>query len=298
MFGEHAVVFGEPALATAVDKRIRVSGERSSDFTINGRPLGEEKRPYVRLCLDLAWEGEPLKLTTESELPSAAGMGSSAAVTVATLGLLGIMQDRLSKESVAKTGFEVEFRVQGRASPIDTTTSCQGGGIFVSKEQESDFLWSIAKEEKRWFLHARDIPKMKIVVGDTGIKSPTGPLVSQVKAYVERSDRAKGIVEEIGDIALNGLKALKDEDFDKVGELMTRNHRLLNDLGVGHSLLDRFVDAALPLSYGAKLTGAGGGGSMIALTDNPEEVASRIVELGGKSYIVETENEGVRVDDS
>ena len=297
LFGEHAVVFGEPALATAIDMRITVTGKISSETTINGRPLEMEKKPYIGTCLDMVWKGEPLELRTESELPSAAGMGSSAAVSVATLGLLTSMQDELSNESVARTGFEVEMRVQGRASPIDTTTSSNGGAVLVSKRQEDDFLWMIEKEERRWFLHSRHIPSLSIVVGDTGIKAATGPLVDQVKTYVQSNAPGRDIIREIGEITLEGVEALKDEDFAKVGELMTRNHNLLGRLGVGHELLDRFVDAVLPVSYGAKLTGAGGGGSMIALTDNPEEVAQRITDLGGKSFIVQTESQGVRIDE-
>ncbi len=296
LFGEHAVVFGEPALATAINRRIRVSGRISSESTVNGKPLNKEKKPYLSTCLELVWKGNPLELRTESELPSAAGMGSSAAVSVATLGLLAGIQGDFSTESLARTGFEVETKVQGRASPIDTTTSSQGGAVLVSKEQEDDLLWMIDMGERRWYLHSRDIPRLTIVVGDTGIKAATGPLVDQVKEYVQSSDIGMDIIREIGEITLEGVEALSNDDFEKVGDLMTRNHRLLSQLGVGHELLDRYVEAVLPISYGAKLTGAGGGGSMIALTDNPEEVARRIVELGGKSYIVETESQGVRLD--
>jgi mevalonate kinase len=246
--------------------------------------------------VDLVWKGEPLAFRTESDIPSAAGMGSSAAVSVATLGLLTDQQNEFSREVTAKKGFEVELKVQGRASPIDTTTACQGSAVFVSTKQERDFLWLIERDDKQWFLHSSEIPKMKLVVGDTGVKASTGPLVDQVKAFVRSSDIGREIVKEIGLLTLDGLDAVKNEDFRKVGQLMTKNHKLLNKLGIGHELLDRYVEAVLPVSYGAKLTGAGGGGSMIALTDEPDEVTSIIEDQGGKAYIVETEREGVRID--
>lgn len=297
LFGEHAVVFGEPALATAINLRTNVAGRLGSEYTVNGRPLEDKEHPYIKTAIDLVWTGRPLDLTIESKLPLASGMGSSAAVTVATLGLLTKLQESFSKEFIARRAFDVEFEVQGRASPIDTTTSCQGSAVFLSKQKDEGFLWRIEKGESEWFLHIRDIPRMKIVVGDTGIKARTGPLVENVRRLVEKDDRAAMAVKEIGDITLEGMEALKDEDFHKVGELMTRNHRLLCSLGVGHELLDKYIEAVLPLSHGAKLTGAGGGGSMIALTDRPEEVSARIAELGGKPFVVETENIGVMVDE-
>ncbi len=298
LFGEHAVVFGEPALATAINLRTSVTGRYSSEPKINGRPLREERDNYVNAAMSKVWSGRPLDLTIKSNLPSASGMGSSAAVTVATLGFLTSLEGTFSKEFIARSGFEVECEVQGRASPIDTTTSTEGHAVYLAKEKNKGFLWMIERGDKKWFLHTRDIPRMKIVVGDTGIKARTGPLVENVRRLAEKDDSARKAIKEIGEIALEGLDSLRNGDFDKVGELMNRNHKLLGSLGVGHRLLDKYVEAALPLSYGAKLTGAGGGGSMIALTDHPEEVSERIAELGGRSFIVETETRGVIVDES
>jgi mevalonate kinase len=111
---------------------------------------------------------------------------------------------------------------------------------------------------------------------------------------VDDSPDAAAKVHEIGQITLEGLAALQRSDLVAAGTLMDRNHALLNALGVGHPLLDKFVAAARKHSYGAKLTGAGGGGSMFALTDQPEKTLAAIREAGGRAFLVESEPVGVR----
>ncbi len=115
-----------------------------------------------------------------------------------------------------------------------------------------------------------------------------------MKRYVDHSSFAREVVEEIGSLTLDGLKRLRDQDMVGLGELMTRDHKLLAILGVSCQALDKLVEAALPYSYGAKLTGSGGGGSMIALTDRPEQVAEGIKNKGGTPFIVHTGVPGVR----
>lgn len=296
LFGEHAVVFGEPALSMAVNLRIRTEAEVSSKFSVNDQDLQKQKHSYVYECIENVWKGEPLSLRIDSGIPSAAGMGSSAAVTVSTLGALLRLKGEFDPVLIAKKGFEIEYEVQGSASPIDTTTTTHGSGILVAREARNNLLWVIRKDGKEWYLHECDLPEMKLVVGDTGIRSRTGPLVAKVRSYVEESSFARDVVSEIGQITLQAVEALSDGDFVSVGALMIRNHNLLSVLGVGHPKLDNLVRVASDLSYGAKTTGAGGGGSMIALTDDPLEVAKVIRENGGKAYIVKYEKRGVIVE--
>ncbi len=136
-----------------------------------------------------------------------------------------------------------------------------------------------------------------MVVGSTGIEAATGPLVARVRALANRQEKARAAIGRIGEITLEGLQALRRADLSLVGDLMRENHALLNALGVGHPMLDAFVAAALPHSYGAKLTGAGGGGSMIALTDNAQRVVDAIQNRGGRAFVVATEPRGVLVGD-
>jgi mevalonate kinase len=137
---------------------------------------------------------------------------------------------------------------------------------------------------------------MTFVVGYTGFKGLTGPLVAKVKRYVDHTRFARDIIDEIGGLTIDAMKALRTNNVEELGRLMTKDHDLLAILGVSTPGLQKLIDAALPHSYGAKLTGAGGGGSMIALTDRPEEVSKAIRSRGGMPFIVKTGVDGVRIE--
>ncbi len=295
LFGEHAVVFGEPALSTAINLRTEVFARPHTEWLADGASLDEPRYRYVKEALGRVWKGGPLWLEIRSMIPKGAGLGSSAAVTVATLGAIHELDGQLADPpTIAREAFEVEHEVQGRASPIDTSTATAGGGILVRRDAGEDLLWSIERDTRRWFLHRCTLPAFTFVVGNTGISAATGPLVAGVKRRVDRSPKAVERVKEIGQITLDGLAALQQKDLEKAGRLMDRDHELLNELGVGHPMLDKLVAAARSHSYGAKLTGAGGGGSMVALTDHSEKVAQAIRDAGGKAYLVQSDPQGVR----
>jgi mevalonate kinase len=293
LFGEHAVVFGEPALSTAVDLRAEVYARPHTEWLADGMSLDAPRYAYVKAAVEKAGASSPLWIEVRSALPEGSGLGSSAAVTVATLGALHRMRGGFDPPQIAREAFEVELAVQGRASPIDTSTATAGGAVLALPEKDEHLLWAIERNERRWYLHHRYLPPFRLVVGFTGVSAPTGPLVAKVRETVNADPEAAAWVREIGEITIQGLRALQAKDWAAAGHLMDRNHDLLNALGVGHPLLDRLVAAARPTSYGAKLTGAGGGGSMVALTDAPEETAKAIAAAGGRAFVVRAEPKGV-----
>lgn len=296
LFGEHAVVFGKPAFALAIDMRITATISASDQYLVNGRPMRKQYHVYVSKALDEAWDGPPLEVSTRSQIPSGSGLGSSAAVTVATVGSMLAEKGRFDKEAVARKAFEVELAVQGGASPTDTSTSSNGHGVLVSQERLDGFLWRIESGEKSWSMHHREVPEFTFVVGYTGIHASTGPLVAGVKRLVDESRDAARSVERIAELVMEGVEAVERGNKSKVGKLMLENHELLNSLGVGHPMLDAAVSACAPVSYGAKLTGAGGGGSMIALTDDPEGASKAILSAGCRPVTVAVGCEGVRLE--
>src|SRR2546421_4584995 len=115
LFGEHAVVFGEPALSTAINLRAEVYARPHTEWVADGASLDEPRFRYVKAAVANANPDGPLWIEIRSMVPSGAGLGSSAAVTVATLGALHERKGPIEAAAIAQEAFEVEHAVQGRA---------------------------------------------------------------------------------------------------------------------------------------------------------------------------------------
>lgn len=291
LFGEHAVVYGEPAVPCAIDLRAQVTAQRrdagvrihAADLTLNGFTVEYDSkmdqpdiavqpklvqaatgyideaiaqaRAAVQDSDDHALEetAEPgFDITVESDIPLGAGLGSSAAVSVATIDAvareLGV---ELTRAELADRAYRVERTVQdGEASRADTFCSVMGGAVRV----EGDDCRT---------LETNSIP---LVVGYDGGAGETGALVSHVRARREEYPFIVDTIEAIGDIVREGETALAAGDLETIGELMSINHGLLSALDVSARSLDAMVWAARDAgALGAKLTGAGGGGCIVAL---------------------------------
>lgn len=297
ILGEHAVVYGQPALTLAIDMRFSLRLRRSDSFRINGAPAGvRNTSPHMRYLMG-RHGNRPVSLFIDSRVPSGSGLGSSAALSVAlAAGLRALDNQPFNPAAIARDAYEAEYAAQGHGSPMDTSTSTNGGGVALNLPTASeDFLWTIDKDGHTWDVARFEAPPMTFVIGNTGIKAATGPLVEKVRRYRESNQFAVNVIDEIGDLTRDGLKAIKARDYAELGALMTYDHKLLSILGVSCPELNKLVEAALPFSYGAKLTGSGGGGCMVALTDQPQQVAEAIKLHGGTPYIVRTGVPGVTV---
>ena len=297
LFGEHAVVYGEGAIAVALSLHfeVSVSVARGDESRVDGRPMTRRHHSYFEAAVAREWgQRGPLDIQTRATLPSSSGLGSSAALTVATVGALRLLKGKLVAEDVARSAFEVEYAVQqGRASPTDTSTSAHGRAVYIAKDPQESLLWTIERGDARWCVHDLAIPGFEFVVGYTGKKGNTGDLVEAVRKKTQASEEAREHIRMIGDIVERARRAIADTDAKQVGALMDKNHEHLAALGVSSKSLEKLIAAARPHALGAKLTGAGGGGCMIALTQEPEACARAIEEAGGRAHRVTADPSGV-----
>jgi mevalonate kinase len=317
LFGEHAVVYGEPAVPCAIERRATVSVERredaqirvqADDLTLDGftvtwggrtesrpdvdapTPLVEAAMGYVDGAIEqaLAAAGESdigFDVTVESDIPLGAGLGSSAAVVVACIDAatreLGV---ELDPETVADRAYRVEYDVQdGEASRADTFCSAMGGAVRVQGDD---------------CRRLPDAPNLPFVIGYDGKAGDTGELVAGVRKLKKEYGFAADTVTAIGDLVRSGERALEADDVEEIGRLMDFNHGLLSALGVSARSLDSMVWAAREAgAAGAKLTGAGGGGCIVAL-DRSERTRTALEYTPGceTAFRAELDTQGVRTE--
>ncbi|MFP4654246.1 MAG: mevalonate kinase [Methanohalobium sp.] len=290
LFGEHAVVYGESAICCAINLRTRVQAELSDSveiISVLGRSgINFEKHPYVSAVIEQMRKFVPIKGVTiniNSELPVGSGLGSSAALTVSTIQALNQLFDcGLSLEQIAELGHNIERDVQGNASPTDTYVSTMGG-VFMLPHRKKLKLANCG-----------------IVIGDTGRDSSTKKLVLNV-AELNNSfpEIISPILSIIGKITSFGEYSMYNNDYLSIGKLMNINQGLLDSIGVGSLELSQLIYSARSKgAYGAKLTGAGGGGCMIALTDTGKinDVSDAIESAGGIPITTNITDKGVIVE--
>jgi mevalonate kinase len=273
LFGEHAVVYGKPGIAMAIKPRVFVTVRNTK------RPH-RAKSPYIDGCFEAM--GVMGSVYINSQIPSSSGLGSSAAVTVATLSAIN---DEFSlyktREEIANMAFEIEKKVQkGRASPTDTTVSMYGGIVLIAGGSR------------------RRLPpqNMHLVIGDSLVSHSTAKMVEQVgdlkKKHPEIVDPILDAIEGVSMSAIHHLNNPKE-----LGRYMDMNHALLDALGVGHPQLSRIVLASRAAgAFGAKITGAGGGGCMVALCPRQLKlrIASAIEACEARAIVTGIDTDGAR----
>jgi mevalonate kinase len=298
LFGEHAVVYGRPAIAvpvTQVQAKAVVTPDyqgQAGQVHIFARDIGLDcalgdlaaDHPLV-LAVNgtlaaMRIERPPaLRLAIGSTIPIAAGLGSGAAVSVAIArSLSAFLGHPLADEQVSEIAYRVDQKHHGTPSGIDNTVITYAQPVFFIRGQPFRRL-DVARP-------------FTVVIGNTGIPSPTGAAVGDVRRQWESNpEHFERLFEAVGAIVHTARERIEQGPVEELGPLMTHNHGLLQEITVSSPELDRLVGAALSAgALGAKLCGGGRGGNMIALVqlENASRVAQALERAGAAGTITTT----------
>lgn len=295
LLGEHAVVYGQPAIAIPISSRrvsVRIEPNLTGpsgkmrviapifDLDQDFLALPESHPIYQAISLTLKELGieqiPTCTLTISANLTISSGLGFSAALAVAIIKALAeFLGHPLDLETVNRLAFICETFVHGHPSGIDNTTVTYEKPILFQKGFEPIIL----KPSKA--LH--------FVLADSGIRKSTYDTVAQLREELKLNpDYVQSRIEEIGDLVRKATANLTDPNRELQADLINRNQEILRELNLSCPELDRLIDIALANgALAAKLTGGGKGGHMLALVEESqiENVFSALNQTsGGKAF--------------
>jgi mevalonate kinase len=290
LFGEHFVVHGLPGIVSAIDltanaevkkigEGITIKDERrgAKGYTEKKRTQQKESIERMLKTMGIPLEKAFLEIRLGGNLPSFSGIGASAASSVAIARAIAEeLEMNLLDERINKIAYEAEKAYAGTPSGIDNTAATYGGLIWFKKN-----LSGGPNTIERLSISA----PVEIVIGNTGVVADTKKMVASVAERKKQNpEKYDPLFNQAESLAFQARKALEDFDLRKVGRLMNENHGLLQEIEVSCKELDYLVNLALEHgAFGAKLTGGGGGGCMVALTRGKElqEAVATAMEKAG-----------------
>ncbi|MCY0859408.1 MAG: mevalonate kinase [Sulfolobaceae archaeon] len=299
LFGEHAVVYGRPAIAFTISEHLAVTVKDSDEFLIKSDELPikgvkvnlrdfkiENERikgllAYVIEAIKYFGEEKKAEISIESSVEPSVGLGTSAAVTVGTVAAYSaFLGKKLSKEEIAKISHEVELRVQGIASKMDTHTEALGGFVYF---------------DERGGLQQLGRVNISFSAGYFRRFMTTAEMLKRVRKLKEKYSKLfDNLLDEIAEITKMGKEALIRSDEDEVGYLMYLNHGLLFSLGVTAPVLDNFVSTAKLMGIkGCKMSGGGAGGAVVCTRDDRVNVLMDV--MGARRINAEPTFTGVQI---
>lgn len=284
LFGEHFIVYGGKAVLCSINRRIFVESELEGDKIIVSSDLGLLEapvnsriesvdavfRPIVFLAqkaLRQFSSNSGIKVSVRSEIPSGVGLGSSSACCVAAASSIFGLFARPTKEEILSNAIEAEKTIFERTSGADSNVCTYGGIMEYSKD-------GIKKLDLN--------PSFKIVVANSKMSHSTSQVVAKVKKFKEdHPDVFSTLCDNESSLIEEALEDLKRNDVASLGTKMRVNQAHLEKIGVSNQTLNAMVDLLNGVAYGAKITGAGDGGCVIALVDE-KNLDKTLSALGSK----------------
>ncbi len=287
LFGEHAVVYGYPAIAAGLPDMVRAKvckGEIPGvavcvpAWGFDNReqaesPMADALNAMLEsICARLGIQPDALTIEVHSELPPGSGLGASAALAVALVkSLAAYFAVTLTLETINDIAFECEKHAHGRPSGLDNTLATYGGLLQFQRGEDGVEFAPIA-----------DARPLTLLVAHCGERGVTAEMVERVR--VRRAAEPALVEQHFEDIAAlvrEAPEVLRKGDWAQLAHMFNLNHERLRALGVSSPALETLREHALAAgAEGVKLTGSGGGGASIVLASEPETVRRALVDHG------------------
>jgi mevalonate kinase len=286
LFGEHFVVYGVKAILCAINKRITVTAEKIDGGKISiqsnignlelepGKSISEINSPlkpfYYLADKMLKNENTGIKIIVESDIPLGVGLGSSSACCVAGAAAISRLFRKTSNEEILVLAIEAEKTIFKNTSGADCTVCTYGGIMEYDKEN------GFHKIESK--------PNFHLVIANSNIEHSTESVVDEVRQFKEKNEiqftslckRESKLIEEV-------LELLIENNIEKLGTKIKENQEYLETIGISNDKLREMIQIGQTESFGAKITGAGGGGCIYALTDE-SNLERTINQFKDKNY--------------
>ena len=270
LFGEHFVVYGVKAILCSINKRVTVTAEKTTDkkIFINSEignlilepnksisEINSPLKPFYYLANKVIKNQDTgIQIKIDSEIPLGVGLGSSSACCVAGAAAIFKLFGDISKEEILELAIEAERTIFENTSGADCTV-CVYGGIMEY-------------DKKQGFKKIEDEPNFQLVIANSNIEHSTESMVSEVKAFtIKNKEEFSKLLDQELELVEDVLKLIKENKMQEIGQKMNQNQEYLENIGISNNELTNMIKIGQELSFGAKITGSGGGGCIFALTN-------------------------------
>ena len=298
LFGEHFVVYGVKAILCSINKRVTVTAEKISDkkIVINSEignlilepnksisEINSPLKPFYYLGNKVIKNQDTgIQIKIDSEIPLGVGLGSSSACCVAGAAAIFKLFGDISKEEILELAIEAERTIFENTSGADCTV-CVYGGIMEY-------------DKKQGFKKIEDEPNFQLVIANSNIEHSTESMVSEVKAFtIKNKEEFSKLLNQELELVEDVLKLLKENNTIELGEKINQNQEYLETIGISNNQLREMIEIGQKTSFGAKITGSGGGGCIFAITDesNVEDTLKEFKDNNFECFSVEIDFEGL-----
>jgi len=286
LFGEHFVVYGVKAILCSINKRVTVTAEKTSERKISinseiGKLVLEPNKSILEINSPLkpfyylgnkAIENEDtgIHIEIDSEIPLGAGLGSSSACCVAGSAAIFKLFGEISKKEILKRAIEAERTIFENTSGADCTV-CTYGGIMEY-------------DKNKGFKKIEDEPNFQLVIANSNIEHSTQSMVFKVKEFENKNkEEFSRLLNLESKLVEDVLKLVKEKKIKEIGKKMNQNQKYLEIIGISNNELTKMIKIGQESSFGAKITGSGGGGCIFALT-NELDLQNTLKEFKDNNY--------------